>query len=299
MRGWAIPWLATQALLQLVLAWFAMTPPSRQVVAWLGAALVCLVLMRIRRTRPRGPASVLPASEPELADRSGRDQGPPSVTAEGAGSLPHGGGMSDPYPAWPEDERSEQAKAAGLPHRYRGGRLMAVGLPAGVVVFRITGLGWDGEAPTYLGELVGGEPVVVGEHLVIPPDPAELRASLETVGPRGRALSAADAHRLRRSYVWVSMRGGSTDDPDGLVLGCIRRLDLVWGRPPEPDDALLVWSGRERAEGTPGGEPHWIARIPLLAACRLADGRALAIDYGEPHAVVLDSDLTLRFAAEV
>lgn len=180
-----------------------------------------------------------------------------------------------------------------MPHRYRGGRLMLVSPPSDLGVVRISGMSYDLDELEYKAETLDGERVFVREHQLAEPDVAAFEA---TLGPPGAGtFTPADVARLRTCYAWVGMHGPDTGDPDGLILEAIRNPALMWGGPPEPDDALVVSTDRLRLERAPGYD--WIVRIPFVAACVLAHGRAVVVNHGEPRTLAVHPDTVRIFAA--
>ncbi len=212
--------------------------------------------------------------------------------------------IEDPYPALPDDERTERAREARMPHRYRGGRLMLVD-PASdasaIGVVRVIGLDTDEDGLVLyrVCRIDDSEPMHLPEWLLVEPDPEALEAAMASCGPAGSVISHADLHRLRRSYVWIAFDGEADGNPDALVFECLRNPVAMWGGPPEPDDAMVAWSDRGRLRRAKAATPHWTARVPIVAAARLANGRSLVINLDDAPTITLHPltvDALARFA---
>jgi len=171
---------------------------------------------------------------------------------------------------------------------------MVASQPSDIGVVRITGMSYDVEELEYKAETLDGERVFIREHQLAEPDVSAFEAVL---GPPGAGtLTPADVTRLRTFYAWVGMHGPDNGDPDGLILQAIRDPGLMRGGPPEPDDALVVWTDRRHLERS-GSDSDWIVRIPFVAACVLADGRAVVVNHGESRTLAINPDGVRMFAS--
>jgi hypothetical protein len=239
----------------------------------------------VRQPVPTRPALVRVHDQAHHASSGRPPADPPDAEEEPALAID----LTRDYPAYPEDERSERAREVGFEGRYRGNRIMLLrsGPPADRVVRiqKISGGGPDG--PGYFAETLAGACVEVREAEVVLPDPGPLVAALTR--RRGEPWEADDATvaALVSGYVWMSwsgLPGLSQGNADAAVWAFVQQAEA--GTAWEPDDAVAVWSTREGCARAPGPGAA-VARLPFVAACRVAAGRHVAVDQGLPTAVVV------------
>ena len=202
------------------------------------------------------------------------------------------------YPAYPEDERSERARAVGFKGRYRGSRIVLAsdGRPFERVL-RITKVLLNDRSPGYVAETLGGEVLEVLDSEIAVPDHRPLVAALSrrTGGPM--EADPATFRALVDGYVWMSFPGGqgiTQENADELAWLLVVQSEPRTGV--DPSDAVVAWSTRELcARAMAGGDIG--ARLPFLAACRVAAGRHVAIDPGERTAWTIPAPVAATLVA--
>jgi hypothetical protein len=214
--------------------------------------------------------------------------------AEATGSGP---GAELEYPAWPEDERELATRDAGLEHRYRVGRLMMVRPPNSPGVIRLARLE-PGPERAYAGETIDGRTVRVTEAQLIEPDPERIRRTMSVSS--SRPPTSHDSDELVESYAWVSFDGTRVPahlTNDAAVWTIVKDPSDVRVAPSTSIEVMLAWTDQARLlANDPGSAARRYARVPFVAACRMADGRNLAVDFGLKPNLILPRASVAMFA---
>jgi hypothetical protein len=209
-----------------------------------------------------------------------------------------GSGGEPEYPAWPEDEREPETRDGGLEHRFRVGRLMMVRPPNSPGVIRLARLE-PGKERGYVGETIDGRTVRVTEAQLIEPDPDRIRATMSACS--GRAPTSHDSDELVESYAWVSFDGSRVPahlTNDAAVWSIVRNPSETRIAPSTSIEVMLAWTDRARLlANDPGSAARRFARVPFVSACRMADGRNLAVDFGLKPNLILPRASVAMFAA--